>query len=292
MNVTAMSRDLKLYLLENRGSKLKVDSVQDNSINLMDTDGNMVVFERYDVNMGPMSLCAEPWERLNGVAAGDVVEIEFQGLHIFKNDIHLNVMEVDLYNPFIYLRRAEKDKNILEKRLMIIEQVIREDAKLEGISSVVIKDPNKLNAYARYIGPCLDEFKEELDAGHDDGALALVPNFVGFGPGMTPSTDDFLMGVLLIVYVLNQHGNVGLKEFVQGVPQAVQGRTTTLSEQLLKHAAKGKTLEAYKKVLLALFSPKRSQLKTICRDMLEVVGISGSDFLTGVYYAKDLILNW
>lgn len=290
--IVAMSRDLKIYFLENRGSVLHVESVYDEAINLIDDSGVMVTLLKNKGDIGPMSFVCEPWESFKELVIGNKVEVEFNGLYFQESNRHLDILEIELYNPFVYYRRIEENPNELLKRYELIKSLLLEEGSLQGIAPVLSEDKSRSNTYATYIEPMLIDFLEALKVSDTKRALSLMESFVGFGPGLTPSTDDFLVGIFLTLYVMQQHTYLrNLSELLNQVGASIKGRSTRVSEEMILHSAKGKVKESYKNVITALFSPRKSNLRQEILRALDEDALSTSDFLTGVYFSKELVLS-
>lgn len=145
--------------------------------------------------------------------------------------------------------------------------------------------------YGRGICLLTDAITAGDEARMRDAALLLL----GLGPGLTPSGDDLLCGVLAGLHVLGtrrpQHNawaeRIGaiLREIVEGPSPT---RTTALSRTLLHWAARGVTAEPLHDVLCTLGSG------TKVRGLSELLGIghhSGADMLAGALLAAGALLE-
>lgn len=291
IQVTALSRDLKIYLLEHRGKHLFVESINQNSIHLVDEGGRLVVFTKFKDNLGPMSLSIDPWERTKSLQLGDHFEINFQGMTLAGEKMILDEEEVELYNPSIYFRKIEEHHDLLKERYKKMHELLIKEGDHHGLLSL-IDSSIPSNTYCNFIETLTRDFLTSLKEKRIKEALSLVSDFIGFGPGTTPSTDDFLTGVLLSLYFLTHYRNTEeYTPFFEGVGPSILGKTIRSSEQMLLHSVKGKAKENYKDIIMALFSPKSNELEPVVKKSLEMEALSTSDFLTGVYLVKDIVLR-
>lgn len=137
-----------------------------------------------------------------------------------------------------------------------------------------------------------------LGAGREDlgrlaeGALrdpaAGVAALVGLGPGLTPSGDDVLCGMLLVLGALDPPAHGALAAAVRDALH----RTTALSATLLRDALEG---YAVPPVLDLLAAARRGpgagpDLATLARAVTRVGHSSGSDLLVGVRTALTHLL--
>ncbi|TDQ53817.1 DUF2877 domain-containing protein [Actinorugispora endophytica] len=137
--------------------------------------------------------------------------------------------------------------------------------------------------------------------GLDDGALALLRSalddasaagraaerLVGFGPGLTPSGDDALCGLLLAARHLGN--TVRRTPLALAVASRAPGATTSLSAALLDHAARGDACPQAVGLLDALagHAPVAPAL-----DALRAVGhTSGTDLALGVLAGAETCLR-
>jgi len=142
----------------------------------------------------------------------------------------------------------------------------------EGLGGLVVDAHNALSGHAQ---PALDAIDRWLVGNAlDDDAQALI----GLGPGLTPSGDDYLGGVLIALHQLGRKPQAqGLWRWLE--PRLV--RTSAISGAHLAAAAAGEGHEALHRCLDALCT--RAPDWTAVLAALDGVGhCSGWDSLAGV----------
>ena len=115
------------------------------------------------------------------------------------------------------------------------------------------------------------------------GARVLL----GLGPGLTPSGDDLLVGLLLALHAARSSLAHPLREFVVAHAPVMTG---TISESMLKQAALGLGNEASHQLINALFEgqPEDEVLRKV--DAVTSVGhTSGWDTLAGIFLGLHLV---
>jgi hypothetical protein len=146
--------------------------------------------------------------------------------------------------------------------------------------------PNReANPYSAFASPHLQKLIPALAAKDWHGAARIAENFIGLGPGLTPSGDDFLAAVMASLYywaALMDRQFLGYEAFNQQLVDASRSRTTLLSAEMLRHAANGKLPERHRQVLLALIYDSEVRLSKRIADVLQVGANSGADFLFGL----------
>lgn len=132
--------------------------------------------------------------------------------------------------------------------------------------------------------------------GRDSDALSVAAyGLLGLGPGLTPSGDDVLCGVLIGLHILGDRRLAGdehrqaLRTLTTLIGSEAGRRTTALSRTLLHHAAQGVAMQPLLDILCTLGTG--SDLRGL--EMLFAVGhTSGSDMLAGVCLAGTAVLGW
>jgi hypothetical protein len=143
-----------------------------------------------------------------------------------------------------------------------------------------------------------------LRAGADEEAYAIArERMLGFGPGLTPSGDDVLAGLIAGTQLLAE-AVVGSDELVVGseeltrlgaraaelgrrVALAAPDATTAISAALLGHAVDGEVARPAASVLAALVGS--GDLEPAVARLLVVGSSSGRDLCAGLLAAADLV---
>jgi hypothetical protein len=141
----------------------------------------------------------------------------------------------------------------------------------EGLGCLVVDQHNGLSGHAQ---PALDAIERWLvgNALADEAAM-----LIGLGPGLTPSGDDFLGGIMLALHHAHRATQArGLWRWLE--PRL--SRTSAISAAHLAAAAAGEGHEAMHAALAHLFQRRPGWAETLAR--LEAIGhCSGWDALAG-----------
>jgi hypothetical protein len=156
--------------------------------------------------------------------------------------------------------------------LVALQAAARGRGPAEGLGGLVVGQQNALAAHAQ---PALEAVERWLvgNALADEAAM-----LVGLGPGLTPSGDDFLGGVMLALHHVHRATQArGLWRWLE--PRL--GRTTPISGAHLAAAAAGEGHEALHGALLHLFQREPGWPGAL--DRLDAIGhCSGWDALAGL----------
>lgn len=126
------------------------------------------------------------------------------------------------------------------------------------------------------------------------GALSIL----GLGPGLTPSCDDFLAGLILS---LNVGGNALIKDrkkqlnFYRRVSaeisRATKRKTTIYSQNLLDQARRGEGPKAVIELIHSLLAKNAGQVAAAAKTVIEMGETSGADVAIGVYYGIRFLVS-
>ncbi|MCW2257616.1 hypothetical protein M2263_003707 [Providencia alcalifaciens] len=105
---------------------------------------------------------------------------------------------------------------------------------------------------------------------------------IGKGPGLTPSFDDILIGMLLVSFLDNRVDSHHLPPFFQSTP-SLESLTTLISVNYLRFASQGIFSTPLQTLATALIHPMK--LSQAVRLLLQVGHFSGADTLIGVWLA-------
>lgn len=109
-----------------------------------------------------------------------------------------------------------------------------------------------------------------------------LQKLIGFGVGLTPAADDFLLGVLLIMEAMREPQRHALSTTVRSLLY----RTTAVSAAMLDNACAGR----YGAHLLALLTTAPAELPATLAAIASYGHSSGHDMLSGIDFAlKNLI---
>jgi hypothetical protein len=112
-----------------------------------------------------------------------------------------------------------------------------------------------------------------------------VSELLGLGPGLTPSSDDMLSGLMLQCSLYSRNRGY-LRDATRLVCRAVEagsgGRTTRLSEEFLRQAAQGRANEPVMRLCEASLTAGREEVSRETKRILAIGETSGTDIALGV----------
>jgi len=268
MKVLRVSEDCMTFINQCSGQTGEVHSIFERAVNLLFQNGTLMTIVGGQMDLAPMTLQVSKTSfRSLGWHPGMPVISSSEGIFIgdFKLDFtHAEVWKLEWDSnkpPPVPLTRAE-----MLKRLETFTALLISKGKSEGLLPYLCES-NGLprpgacpcdmagNRYVTFIKGRLDQFAEAYRDGTEAGearAITAFARLVGFGPGLTPSSDDFVAG-FMAASIRAPYGQFMDREMLlkRNMKLAIQakGKTTVISEAMLAHAALGHVAQKYRKLL-------------------------------------------
>ena len=129
---------------------------------------------------------------------------------------------------------------------------------------------------------------EALRLGDVAAAMAPTVGLMGLGVGLTPSGDDYLVGLLAGMEATDDPPRHGLAAVIAGHAPL---RTTAIGAAALGQASRGAFAERLHDVLVALARGRLDQLAVPIERAMTYGATSGSDTLVGLFAALDVAID-
>lgn len=152
-------------------------------------------------------------------------------------------------------------------------------APMEGLSRVILKEEG--NCLVRMTRPAVESLSRWLvvDDGQPPPRSALL-DLLGLGPGLTPSGDDLLGGLLIALHGRGLHDQV--TALSREIATLATGRTTSISRAHLRAAMNGQANETIHEICNGLLAGGTVDWPVLL-DRVDTIGhSSGWDMLAGM----------
>jgi hypothetical protein len=191
------------------------------------------------------------------------------------------------------------DEQFLAANIRSVRDILMRHGNLNGIGGIapflamtnrfnVAEGRNlALNSACQFIFPRINKLLSCIISGNMGGIRHAADDVVGFGPGLTPSADDFLCGLMVcLLYSDAYYGRdpSRMHQINHAIIGNVRQKTTTLSAEMLRLAAQGRVAEAVRRLLHAIFT--ENNLRVLEDRVLSVLDhgeTSGTDLAVGIY---------
>lgn len=300
MNALVISSDLKEFINKKNEVFGQVHSVFNGAVNLITESDDLITILAEHKAVSPMSInvkCENFQESF--IKKGNKFVLKGGKIVFPDNGESVNLKNADVVNVNANLDFEPASPSLFKKHITILENVIDREGNMDGIASVIyyLKYPDsprklnskkgrKMNQYASFIHDRIQQFINDFQVGDTAKFHENLRRIIGFGPGLTPSTDDFIVGFsasLLYMTRLFPIKNEILKEMNKSIYECCLGRTTRISEELIKHVTGEKMSELLQEVFESLFSSNDSELQNKLSELIAYGDTSGTDLILGVY---------
>ncbi len=183
----------------------------------------------------------------------------------------------------------------LRSGLASIRSIAVKRAPAEGLGRLICQSEARTapEALLKQAGPAVDMLRTALSASLKAPHLALVPQFdgahtlLGLGPGLTPSGDDFVGGIMIALHIA---GHSEISDQLWRSVSAVAGeRTHQIARAHLEGASKGMGSAAVHQLLNAVLAGRNGDHAELIKDIDQLGHTSGWDIIAGAICVFDLL---
>jgi hypothetical protein len=198
---------------------------------------------------------------------------------------------IDCRPVFEFEKRSieEVRENIKELRLIL------QQGNTKGLLPIVsefdegFEDKHKKllqNRYSEFALPRVNKLVLAIKEGNLEEIFNASRGITGFGPGLTPASDDMLIGLMIsLIYAAEYYGL--LKGYAEAINSALLkgagGRTTQLSYEMMSFAAKGEVTKNLHQLMSCIYFKSEKNLYDSTLAVMDYGETSGSDMLLGIY---------
>lgn len=274
-----------------------VHSVFKNAINILFEPG-LVSLVTEAVLRGPLNVTLQlPAELPSlyqlGLEAGDKVKVRGFTLELGHRGL-ISFGSARIYSPKQKFTMPMLADDEIKANLEVMRKTALRFGNMAGLGELL--DPKatigndqaaakKLNIFSSFASTRIVRLEQAFRSEKERTLRDAIVELIGLGPGLTPSSDDMLAGLILlcVLYAKNRGGaNPARQLIARVVAKEVHGRTTLLGEEYLRQAVSGRGNEAVMKTCAALLTGGREAVERETRRVLEIGETSGTDTILGI----------
>ena len=211
------------------------------------TSSRWLVFLSFDQFRGPLTITLDEVNPiLQHASTGKPIHITSQSLYLPDLDLMITIQGCEVWQSQLASTPLLNDGERHERLVCFTKEVMSKERGI-GLGKLL---PPLLGLPHTYPAPRIfrnfnwadiQRLQEYIQNGERDPLARQLANLLGSGPGLTPSADDFAMGLLL---TLNRWPNPhwtagGLRDLNLQVVEAAYAKTTSLSANLIECATLG-----------------------------------------------------
>jgi len=171
-----------------------------------------------------------------------------------------------------------------------------ENVELYGPLNIFVR-PQEPNVSER-ARPNIETMMWGLYRGDLDMVLKNVESILGLGPGLTPSCDDFLTGLMISLTIggkallKKDKGKLGFYRKVSAeICRLAKVKTTIYSQILLNQARFGEGPKAVLDLVHSLLTKKPPHVANVSKTVIHMGETSGADIAIGIFYGIRFLLS-
>lgn len=220
-----------------------------------------------------------------GIRAGMETYFDAERVRIPQAGVSIDVTTARTLDLSVDSVPISPDANPLASVSILIETLGNSREASAGVSPLVTNADG--NVYTSLLKPRLGELAEAVREVDAQKAAHAAARFAGCGPGLTPSSDDFLVGYFAALRALSNAGRIrDVREILPIAAQSAAAKTNRISGTFLLQSGSGLVSSALLELLKVIFSGGCAAAIQAAAIRVGAVGsTSGSDTLSGLAFA-------
>jgi hypothetical protein len=247
-------------------------------VNLVFED-RIVSLQNYNTPKTPLTMALGPEIGLSelGLNIGDRVKVYNK-----RFTIRLNRFEFGDAHGWDARLVANLSKR---EQIMLLNKTISQVLSFMG-AKIWCDSPTLMNPALAVTVPVLQALEKAVDEGKEKEWVSQATSLVGLGPGLTPSGDDFLVGFLSSLQVMEDQSQriAAFAERLRSTLGDAVSQTTFLSREFLCYACQGDYAEPFHKLYAAATALDQQKTLAAVTWFMGIGHTSGSDGLSGILY--------
>ena len=308
MNASLCSSRLLRFLSGGRKTG-QIHSVFENATNIEMEDGFIFALlpEKIPPNPRSVILPENEWAAYHSVVprVGEEVLLEEKKLEIPHKEIRIGFGSAKSWDPLPSLMGSPSSINEIRQKVRVLERFLCHNTQngragepfrerlyhvFENIPYTAFSEASS-NVFRKRLFHASEELFLRISNNHCEDLSAALDDLIGLGPGLTPSGDDLLTGVMGagIYYSLICPAICGeVKKVNSQVAMRARKRTTVFGEMMLSDASREELVQPLGQLLQRLlFSKKEGNLLAYARRVTAIGDSSGKDMLAGVILGME-----
>jgi hypothetical protein len=311
MKALYICENLMNYITREKIIQGRVHSVFNNACNI-ETEHDFITLLSKDKYMAPMSVVVDISGEVNFIKFSITPNLNFffnvNGILCTERNIIIELNDVKRWHPGAFIRPSPLSEEDVLDNVKIVEDTLNLYGKLNGLGPLInmlgseIKDL-KLGAfktcnYDKRYEFIYDRFTRfiHVAAERDVKNIAdAAKKVIGFGPGLTPSMDDFISGLMVSLIYLGSFYKLDTSQIYNFNKELISkgiNKTTKVSSEMLKHSCVGETNEAVRELMQVLLHEiDREKIIMALIKTINFGETSGSDTALGIYVGCKILTN-
>lgn len=279
---------LRLWsVLREKNRSAQIHSVFSSAVNIIGDDIFFsILTDRHGLYPMSCSVCSEIPFTEYGLQAGMKMLIENGVMNVLQAGMQIRINGRAIKDLSVSSVRGLRIPDHLDAKVTLLKELLWENGSEDDLSTLVTGKYQ--NPYADFVKKRLAEFEEVIQSG-DVSAARRAGELAGCGIGLTPSSDDLIVGYLSAYLADSKAKGKSSKaayKIVNAIGNEAAKHTNVISGAFLRQCGQGLLSEDMLSLLRTLYSGAGSEeVLAYGRRVLSYGASSGTDILTGVVLA-------
>jgi len=286
-NALSISLDFEQKLQE-KDLDFKIHSIYNKVLNLYDNQNNIYTIALKSIDNAPHTLRINSDQSFQELDIDKSDQIYFNNKQLFiSNKLMIKVKDCKIFDSQIK-SRIRLNKEVLIQNLKECFVIINNKGKFGGAKYFYQKRFTENNEYDNP-GIIEKEFAERIEK-YILVEEKEIEKIIGFGMGLTPTGDDFLLGYFMTAALIEDKYSQKVFKDLKSKLEKIYFSTTDLSREMLLRALELKLRENIRNLIFSL-NKSSKQSKFHLKEVLEIGSSSGTDITVGILTAYQEILS-
>ena len=287
-----------------RSAAGEVHSVFDRTFNII-IGGELVGVAQSNISRSPINVITDvrPSESMPSLGVRKGMQVQKVGNRVLVGEVlEISLEDAQLWRP---KTRAERclGPELIKRNIELAKQLAANKGRRDGLGQLLkhvdeiaagkMPQTSDLNTVARAVLPRLIDLVNAAKSENVEGVKGAAQKLIGLGLGLSPSADDTLSGFTAALWWVSHSLGKSIDR-VKKINETViscSDATTLLSQQLLRHAAKGETNEQVGELLEAILAGAPPDIEKWVEEVLKIGETSGIDMMVGLLLGLEIGLE-
>jgi hypothetical protein len=235
------------------------------------SDDSFVFVVNKEVGSGPLNIVVQ------GVAVDSVSSLDVGSDGFYLNGDKFCIDELKIYDSKLQISDFSEKK--FKHNLSFFESTLIEFSPPKSLAFLL--DESRKNEFTssfeiEYVKRCQNAVQLFLS----DDFLSGIKMLKGLGPGLTPSGDDFISGVLIALNLQSMINSFDNSNIIKQIYETVESRNH-FTTAFLRCAANGFLFEKFKQLIDSLMHAGEDEIMQNTRSLFTIGATSGADQAVG-----------
>lgn len=286
-----MSEHIAASLMGRTGRIGHVRSMYPRLVNVILSDGELLTIQASERERTPMSLVVHwPVDAIFTAEPGLPLYLWGKPEYLRCGSCEITLTGATVFNSFANVKPC-KDA---ARALQVLEQHFGESIRKQSVYDFLLHDDAAdsggcamPHCYGALLQQRIRTFTKEMREGNVEDSIIAVLRLVGFGPGLTPSGDDFLQGFLFYSRAFPLLRKI-TGEICTKLKLMEHLDTTEISRAFWRHFLAGRVAEPLQCLAEAFNTSDWMRFSRQVERVSRIGHSSGDDYLSGVWWAMKM----